>query len=103
MKQLLEDLGIPQGAVSLLEDNEACIALAKQPSQDHRRTKHIDVRYYWIRDLVNTRKINIIHCPTKDQYADCLTKVLSGCELRNKVQPLGLSKFKPYESRRELD
>jgi hypothetical protein len=38
-KQLLDELGFYQETVSIFEDNQACIALTKNP-QDHKRTKH---------------------------------------------------------------
>jgi hypothetical protein len=36
---------------TLYEDNKACIALAKNP-QDYKRTKHIQVRFHFIRELI---------------------------------------------------
>jgi len=62
--------------VPIFSDNQACIALAKDPVA-HSRTKHIDVRYHYIRELVVGRKTIVEYCPTADMTADILTKPLS--------------------------
>ena len=51
MKQLLDDLGFPQETIEIYEDNQACIALTKNP-EDHKRTKHIQVKYHVVREYV---------------------------------------------------
>ena len=43
----------------------------------HRRTKHIDVRFHYIRELVNKDIIRLNFCGTKEQLADMMTKPLS--------------------------
>ena len=40
----------------------------------HSRTKHIDVRYHFIREQVEARRINLQHVPTQEMRADALTK-----------------------------
>jgi hypothetical protein len=45
-KELLAEIGFYQPAVEIFEDNQACIKLAKNPQQ-HSRTKHIQVRYFF--------------------------------------------------------
>ena len=56
-------------------DNQSCIALARDPVA-HSRTKHIDVRYHYIRELVSFGKTTIDYMPTEDMLADILTKPL---------------------------
>ena len=63
-------------ATSIFSDNQACIALAKDPVANS-RTKHIDVRYHYIRELVVEGKTAIDYCPTVDMTADILTKPLT--------------------------
>jgi hypothetical protein len=62
--------------VPIRSDNQACIALAKDPVV-HSCTKHIDVRYHYTRELVTGKKVTIDYCPTADITADILTKPLS--------------------------
>jgi hypothetical protein len=62
-------------ATPIFSDNQSCIALAKDPIA-HSRTKHIDVRYHYIRELVSFDKTTIDYMPTGDMKADILTKPL---------------------------
>ena len=63
------------GKIVILEDNQACIAMAKNPLF-HRRTKHVDIRHHFIRELVQKGVIELTYCPTEDMAADLLTKGL---------------------------
>ena len=56
-------------------DNSSAIALSKN-SVFHKRTKHIDTRFHYIRELVNNGEIVLEHCRTQEQVADILTKLL---------------------------
>ena len=77
LSRLLSDLGAPQkGPIPLLEDNQACIALASNP-RDHTRTKHIDVRHHHIRERVQAGEVTLVYVPTASQVADIFTKGLS--------------------------
>ena len=62
-------------ATPIFSDNQSCIALAKDPIA-HSRTKHIDVRYHYIRELVSFGKVAVDYIPTEDMKADILTKPL---------------------------
>jgi hypothetical protein len=53
----------------------SAISVAKNPVL-HSRTKHIEVRYHFLRDNVEKENIDPIHVPTKKQLADILTKPL---------------------------
>ena len=57
-------------------DSKASIAMTKKPSF-HSRTKHIDVRFHFIRDLVAKEEILLKYCSTHKQLADILTKSLA--------------------------
>ena len=50
-------------------DNSSAIALSKN-SVFHKRTKHIDAKYHYIRELVSNREIVLQHCRTEEQFAD---------------------------------
>jgi hypothetical protein len=56
-------------------DNTSAISVAKTPVL-HSRTKHIEVRYHFLRDNVEKGNIDLIHVPTEKQLADILTKPL---------------------------
>jgi hypothetical protein len=70
-----ELLGIQAPKVKLLVDNKSAIALSKNP-QHHDRSKHIDMRYHFVRDCVERGEVDIDHVSTRDQLADILTEAL---------------------------
>ena len=70
-------------------DNMSAIQVAKDP-EHHGRIKHLDLRYYWLRDVVNDGKITISHCPTELMAADILTKALDKQKVEKCVSMLGL-------------
>ena len=91
-RQLLKDLGHPQKTITLYEDNQACISLTKNP-EDHKRTKHIQIKYHVVRDYVKEKLVQFIYCKTQDQLADIFTKGVPGSKLRSMIQKLGMSRM----------
>ena len=76
LRNLLSDIGCTQNTATLIrEDNQGAICLAKNP-KDHPRTKHIDVRYHYVRETVERKVMRIEYIPTGDMTADALTKGL---------------------------
>jgi hypothetical protein len=74
--QLLQELScIFINPIIIFEDNKACIAFTKNPS-NHQRTKHISVRYHFIRDLVQRELLQLNPIPSEDNLADIMTKPL---------------------------
>jgi hypothetical protein len=61
--------------VQIFGDNQASLAIASDP-MSHRRTKHIDVRYHYVRQLIAFGKMGVDYVPTADMPADVLTKPL---------------------------
>jgi hypothetical protein len=76
LRQLLSELGYPQAdATTIYEDNQGCIALARNPVL-HKRTKHIEIRYHFIRERIESGQVKLEYIPTQKQLADILTKAL---------------------------
>ena len=65
-----------KGSTTLFCDNKSAISMAKNPVF-HSRTKHIDVKYNFIREAVENGVIEIKYCSTQNQMADIFTKALS--------------------------
>ena len=61
--------------IDLFEDNQGAIAIAKN-SISGGRTKHLDVRYPFIREFVERKALNIQYTESSNQHADILTKPL---------------------------
>jgi hypothetical protein len=72
---LLKELGFPQRAIEICIDNRSAIALATNPVH-HDRTKHIDLRYHFVRRAVQEQRIKLKWVSTKQMVADILTKPL---------------------------
>ena len=93
MKATLSDFGIKFKQVPLLCDNESAMKLTNNPVQ-YSRTKHIDVRHYFIRDHQQKGDICIESVGTEDQLTDIFTKPLDEkrfCKLRNELNILVFS------------
>jgi len=77
LQQLLSDLsGKVVETMTIFEDNQSTICLARNQSV-HGRTKHIDIKYHFIRDLVEAGRIELSYCATENMVADILTKGVS--------------------------
>jgi hypothetical protein len=66
-------------------DNQSCIKLIENPVF-HDRSKHIDMKYHYIQDLVQRKTVKLQYIATSEQVADILTKPLP---LRQFVQMRG--------------
>ena len=75
MISTLWDFGLTFSRVPLLCDSTSAISVAKNPVL-HSKTKHIDVRYHFLRDHQEKGDIELCHVDTQNQLADILTKPL---------------------------
>jgi hypothetical protein len=75
-KQIVEELGIKvKQKIIVYEDNQTCIKIAENP-MSQKRTRHMDIRYHFIREFVQDGTIKLVYCETQRQQADILTKPL---------------------------
>ena len=68
---------ISESCIEVFVDNDGAISLANNPLSSL-RTKHIDVRFHFIRELSRSKTISVEYVLTKEQRADILTKALTG-------------------------
>jgi hypothetical protein len=95
MMQTLRDYGYKLSKVPLLCDNESAIYMADNPVE-HSRTKHIDIRYHFLRDHQQKGDIEIVYVSTHNQLADIFTKPLDDktfSKLRNELNILDSQNF----------
>jgi hypothetical protein len=95
MRQTLRDYGYKLIKVPLLCDNESAIRMAGNPVE-HSRTKHIDIRYHFLRDHQQKGDIKIAYVSTHNQLADIFTKPLDEMtfsKLRNELNILDSRNF----------
>jgi hypothetical protein len=74
--QFFDELGTSTSPSLFLSDNQQALFMAENPIQ-HQRTKHIDIRYPFIRQIFHGGKITIDFIPSIQQVANVLTKSLS--------------------------
>ncbi|WVZ91485.1 hypothetical protein U9M48_037651 [Paspalum notatum var. saurae] len=88
LKRVLGDvLSVKVSTPKLKMDNQSAIELSKNPVF-HERSKHIDVKFHFIRECVSNRDIDLKFAGTQEQLADILTKPLAKerfQELRGKI------------------
>ena len=90
LRGILESLNQKQDkATSLLCDNSSTISVTKDPVL-HGRTKHIRIRYHFLRELVNDGDVQVKYCKSEDQMADIFTKPLSRQVFEKHVESLGV-------------
>ena len=75
ISNLMREIGIETCPFTIYEDNIPCIRIAEEP-REHQRTKHIDIKYMFIRDVIQAKKMRIQFVKSEDQLADILTKPL---------------------------
>jgi hypothetical protein len=82
LQDLLIELKLIEKKETILyQDNQGAIFLEKNKTNKS-RTKHIDVRYHFIREQVEKGRLDIIYCPTDAMIADVLTKPLPDMAFR---------------------
>ena len=73
LKRLIGEIEFKQDMYVLFCDNQSAIHLSKN-SSFHSRSKHNDVQYHWIRDVLNSKLLEFAKIHTDDNGADMLTK-----------------------------
>ena len=75
---IMEEQGFDQGTNKLMQDNLSTITMAEKGKGTFTNSKHIDVRYFWLKDKADKKVFELVHSPTDDMIADGLKKVLRG-------------------------
>jgi hypothetical protein len=87
---LVKELGIQQGGVSLHCDSQGAIYLPKNQVY-HTRTKHIDVRFHKIKELVATVELLLEKIHTSENVADMLTKPVTADKFKHCLDLINVS------------
>jgi len=88
-RHFLEAQGYQVKDNMLYQDNRSAMLLEENGrGSSGKRTRHINIRYFFIKDHVSSGNIKIEHCPTTEMVADFFTKPLQGTlftKLRDQV------------------
>jgi len=91
IRKLLSDIGCPcNKEMTLYVDNQSAIQLVRNPVF-HKRTKHIDIHFHFIREKVNEKEIKVEYVPFENQRADIFTKALLRDRFRDLCSKLNIT------------
>ncbi|GJR29864.1 retrovirus-related pol polyprotein from transposon TNT 1-94 [Tanacetum coccineum] len=96
LRTQLTDYGFHFDKIPMYCDSKAAIAISCNPVQ-HSRTKHIDVRYHFIKEQVEKGIVELFFVGTEYQLADLFTKALSEDRFKSLVRQLGMRCLTPDE------
>ena len=95
IRHFLQDVGCSKYAAGksqatrILGDNQSALRLTTNP-EFHAKSKHIDIQYHYIRELLEDGAIEVDYVQTCEMVADCLTKPLKRVQLKANLDGLGL-------------
>jgi hypothetical protein len=89
LRNVLQEMGLDGSMTDIYVDNQSCIKLAKNPWTDG-KTKHMNMKYPFIRDLVQGNIVKVHYLQTGEMIADGFTKSLSGPQHLKFMHGLGL-------------
>jgi histone deacetylase 1/2 len=87
-QNFLNDQGLNISSVVIKQDNQSTIALIEKGRSTSEKTRHVNIRYFWIKDRIDNGNLKVEYQATEDMVADVLTKPLQGDKfviLRNKL------------------
>jgi len=93
MQTQLTDFGLQYKKIPIYCDSKSAIAISENPVQ-HSKTKHIDIRYHFLKDHVEKGNIELYFISTDYQLADLLTKALDEKRFKFLVSKLGMINLK---------
>ena len=83
LKKFLEHQGYKIQSNVLYQDNVSAIRLEKNGQRSSsRRTRHIDIKDFWVKDRLKREDIEVVYCPTDSMVANFFTKLLQGAIFR---------------------
>eukprot|EP00253_Pinus_taeda_P024438 PITA_24438 len=90
LQRLSSNMGLVQGSIRIDYDSQSAIFLAKKPTY-HSKTKHIDVQYHFVRDMIEDKKVLLVKVDTLRNTADALTKFLTSGKFSWCTETMGIA------------
>jgi hypothetical protein len=93
LKRVANDLDIfTSGPVNIYTDSQSVISMIRNQNFSN-RTKHIDTKYFFVKDLVAAGEINLVYKKTEDNNADMMTKPLGPTRLKKLREKSSLTDY----------
>ena len=89
LKRLFSEVGMRLDSVLIKDDSQAAIAMAKNPIH-HAKSKHIDIRYHFLREELEKKTFKLEYCNTKEMVADSFTKSLPRIQFQKLRSLMGI-------------
>jgi hypothetical protein len=93
IKRLLRDINIPVSKVPVIGTDSMNALRAAESSQENMSTRHIDVRYKWVKEKVKNGELTLNWVDTTNMKADGLTKALNPTKQAHFVKTIGLTEI----------
>jgi hypothetical protein len=78
-RQFMEGQGYDITENVVYQDNQSAMLLERNGQQSStKRTRHLDIRYFFVTDRIRGKQLTVEYCPTGDMWADVFTKPLQG-------------------------
>jgi hypothetical protein len=82
-RNFLEEQGHKQKPLTLYQDNMSTIAMIRNGRATAKRTRHINIRFFWTSDCVTRGEVSVVYKPTHEMVADVLSKPVQGALQRS--------------------
>lgn len=89
LKRLCSNIGFDAGQITIFCDSQSVISLVKNPTF-HARTKHVDVQFHFVHDMVENGKVKMEKVDTLENVVNALTNLVSTKNFRWCVGSIGL-------------
>ena len=80
IRNFLISQGYAMGPMIIYQDNMSCMALVERGRSGAERTRHIEIRHFWIRERIRSEEAIVMHKGTAEMYANVLTKPVQGAQ-----------------------
>ena len=84
--------GYDIGPAIVYQDNLSCMALMKRGGPGSERSRHINIRHFWLKERVDTDEVIIEHLGTEEMFANLLTKPVQGAQFAK--ERMGLTNWR---------
>jgi hypothetical protein len=88
INEFLREQGIATGPAVLGQDNMSTIALTRRGGPGSERSRHIAIRYFWLKERMDDGDVTVEHVPTEDMVANVLTKPVQGAQFTREREML---------------
>eukprot|EP00253_Pinus_taeda_P034347 PITA_34347 len=89
LQRLCSSMGLVEGAIRIDCDSRSTIFLAKNPAY-HSKTKHIDVQYHFVRDMIEDKEVLLVKVDTLKNTTNALTKSVTSKKLSRCREIMGI-------------